>query len=104
LLVGFPFTIQYAREQTPREVWDDPRFMRINIILTVVFGVMFTINAGLGVTALMTGHLRTLGSLLPLSLLAAAMVFSAQYPKRRAQRFASDASVVPAAKVVNAND
>ena len=104
LLIGFPFTIQYAREQTPREVWDDPRFMRINIILTVVFGVMFTINAGLGVIALMTGHLRTLGSLLPIALLTAAMVFSARYPKRHAQRLAPDSTVMPAAKAVNAND
>src|SRR5712664_4266430 len=48
----FPFTIQYAREQAPREVWDNPLFMRLNVILTVAFGLMFTVNAGLEVIAL----------------------------------------------------
>jgi hypothetical protein len=88
LLIGFPFTIQYARERAPREVWDHPLFMRLNIILTVVFGLIFTVNAGLGVIALMTGHLLTIGLVLPMSLLIAAMVFSVQYPKRYSQRFA----------------
>ena len=88
LLIEFPFTIQYAREQAPREVWDNPLFMRLNVVLTVVFGLMFTVNAGLGVIALITGHLLTLGLLLPIALLIACIVFSRQYPKRYSQRFA----------------
>ncbi len=90
LLIGFPFTIQYAREQAPREIWNHPLFMRLNVILTVVFGLMFTINAGLGVIALRTGRLLSLGLLLPISLLIAAIVFSARYPKHYTQRFAPD--------------
>lgn len=90
LLIGFPFTIQYAREQAPREIWDQPLFMRLNVILTVVFGLMFSVNTVLGVTALMTGRLLTLGLLLPISLLITAIVFSARYPKHFTQRFAPD--------------
>jgi all-trans-retinol 13,14-reductase len=89
LLIGFPFTIQYAREQAPREVWDHPLFMRLNVILTVVFGLIFTVNAALGLIALKTGYLLSLGLVLPISLLIAGMVFSARYPKRYAQHFAS---------------
>jgi all-trans-retinol 13,14-reductase len=92
LLIGFPFTIQYAREQTPPEVWKHPLFMRLNVILTVVFGLMFTVNAGLGVLALMTGHLLVLGLLLPIMLLISAIVFSSRYPKGYAQRFAPDSA------------
>jgi all-trans-retinol 13,14-reductase len=88
LLIGFPFTIQYAREQTPREIWDHPLFMRLNVILTVSFALAFTINAGLGVIALRTGYLLSLGLLLPIFLLSAAIVFSARYPKHFTQRFA----------------
>jgi all-trans-retinol 13,14-reductase len=88
LLIGFPFSVQYAREQAPREVWDHPLFTRLNVILTAVFGLMFTVNAGLGVIALRTGHLVTLGLLLPIGLLIACIVFSALYPKRYSQRFA----------------
>ena len=49
LLIGFPFTFQYAREQAPREIWDHPLFVRLNVILTLAFGLMFTVNAGLGI-------------------------------------------------------
>jgi all-trans-retinol 13,14-reductase len=104
LMIGFPFTIQYAREQAPREVWDHPLFMRLNVILTVVFGLIFSVNAGLGVIALMTGHLLVLGLVVPISLLIAGMVFSAQYPKRYSQRFAPDWTAAQVAKDGHAND
>lgn len=86
LLVGFPFTIQYAREQAPREIWDDPLFVRLNVILSVVFGAMFTVNAGLGAIAMLTGHPLVLGLILPMSLLIAAIVFSRLYPKYYSRR------------------
>jgi all-trans-retinol 13,14-reductase len=104
LLIGFPFTLQYAREQAPREVWDHPLFMHLNIILTVAFGLMFTVNAGFGVIALITGHLLTLGLLLPISLLIACIVFSKQYPQRYSQRFAPDWVAAQAAKEGRADD
>jgi len=104
LFIGFPFTIQYAREQTPPEVWKEPLFMRLNVILTVVFGVVFTINAGLGVLALKTGNLLMLGLLLPLSLLVAAIVFSSRYPKGYAQRFAPDWAARQTAGAGHANE
>ncbi len=104
LLIGFPFTIQYAREQTPREVWDHPLFMRLNVILTVVFGLMFTVNAGLGVLALTTGHLIVLGLIIPIALLISAIVFSSIYPKSCAERFAPEWSATQAANAVGAND
>jgi all-trans-retinol 13,14-reductase len=98
VLIGLPFTLQYAREQAPREVWHHPLFMHLNVILTVAFGMMFTVNAGFGVIALITGHLLTLGLLLPISLLIACIVFSMQYPQRYSQRFAPDWVATQAAK------
>lgn len=35
LLVGIPFTVQYAREQTAQEQWNSPIFIRVNQILTL---------------------------------------------------------------------
>lgn len=87
LLIGFPFTIQYAREQAPREAWDHPQFMRLNVILTVVWGAILSMNALLGVIALITGHLLLLGLVLPISLMLLGFVFSAKYPKRFSERF-----------------
>ncbi|HYB41599.1 MAG TPA: FAD-dependent oxidoreductase, partial [Candidatus Methylomirabilis sp.] len=41
LLLGTPFTLQYARVDWPREVWDQPLFRRTNVILTAAWGVIF---------------------------------------------------------------
>jgi hypothetical protein len=29
-----PFTMQYAKESVPREHWDSPRFLRVNMVIT----------------------------------------------------------------------
>jgi len=41
LLIGKPFTIQYAREQVSQEKWQHPVFIRINQILSCVWGLIF---------------------------------------------------------------
>jgi hypothetical protein len=56
------------------------------------------------VIALMTGHLLTIGLLLPMSLLIAAMVFSVQYPKRFSQRFAPQGAAAQTANDGRATD
>jgi cation transport ATPase len=99
LVIGFPFTIQHAREQAPREIWDHPLFVRLNVILTVAFGLMFTVNAGLGSIGVRTGHVLTIGVLLPILLLVACLVFSAQYPKSYIKRVAPDWAAAQAASV-----
>jgi ABC-type multidrug transport system permease subunit len=45
LLIGVPFTIQYAREQTPPEYWNSPIFKRINQVLTLTWGIAFALSA-----------------------------------------------------------
>ena len=45
LLFGAPFTIQYAREQAPPELWRSPVFLRINQYITAVWGVDFSLSA-----------------------------------------------------------
>ena len=45
LLAGAPFTIQYAREQVPPELWRSPLFIRINQYITAVWGVDFSLSA-----------------------------------------------------------
>jgi hypothetical protein len=41
LAVRQPFTLQYAKEQAPQEVWREPRFIRINVVLTSVWALAF---------------------------------------------------------------
>ena len=45
LLAGTPFTIQYAREQVPQELWRAPLFIRINQFITAVWGLDFFLSA-----------------------------------------------------------
>lgn len=47
LLAGSPFTAQYAREAVPAEYWDNPGFRRVNVVITVVWGTIFAVNAAL---------------------------------------------------------
>lgn len=41
LLIGRPFTLQYAKLETDSKVWDHPLFLRINQIMTGGFGIIF---------------------------------------------------------------
>src|SRR5512137_1143264 len=45
LALRSPFTLQYAREDWPKELWDQPIFRRTNVMLTVAWGIIFTANA-----------------------------------------------------------
>ena len=40
-----PFTLQYAREEAPRELWDNPAFVRTNYVLTAFWGGAFLVTA-----------------------------------------------------------
>ncbi len=76
-----PFTLQYAREQTPPEFWHTPLFLRTNYIITAVWSLAFAVTTAADATA-------TFNKRFPLSLdiavglgaLACAVIFTARYP------------------------
>lgn len=41
LLINKPFTLQYARQQVPEKYWQTQTFIRINQIITLVWGLSF---------------------------------------------------------------
>ena len=43
LAVGVPFTLQYARESTPAEVWSRPEFLAVNRRITLVWVGVFLV-------------------------------------------------------------
>jgi hypothetical protein len=45
VLIRQPFTLQYARDDTPREYWDTPEFMRVNYLISWVWVAAFAIEA-----------------------------------------------------------
>ncbi|NCC26399.1 MAG: NAD(P)/FAD-dependent oxidoreductase, partial [Deltaproteobacteria bacterium] len=84
LLAGSPFTSQYARDDWDESYWDDPSFLRINGIITAVWGVVFTANAAMSVMAtwldLAEGVRSWLLVILPNVGIALAIVFSVRFP------------------------
>jgi len=55
LLVGTPFTIQYAREQVAPELWRTRLFLRINQYISAVWGVAFFLSGLISVYRHATG-------------------------------------------------
>lgn len=47
LLAGRPFTLQYARAHTDPSKWNDPLFVRVNVLLTAIWASTFTLNTAL---------------------------------------------------------
>jgi len=45
LLIGRPFTLQYAREEVDSKYWKNPNFIKINWILTSIWAVLMIVMA-----------------------------------------------------------
>ncbi|WP_431948668.1 hypothetical protein [Actinacidiphila sp. bgisy167] len=86
-LAVVPFTEQYARESTPREVWGTPAFRRTNQVLTLVWGLVFAVTAVLGLVALrVAAGADWLNWVIPIVLLVLAIRFTEWYPARVRER------------------
>ncbi len=44
LIVNKPFTIQYAKEEVPKDKWNTPGFLKVNQIVTAVWAIAMTSN------------------------------------------------------------
>jgi hypothetical protein len=47
LLIGKPFTLDYARQNTDPALWTNPVFIRTNVRMTAVWAAVFTLNTAL---------------------------------------------------------
>jgi len=48
MLARRPFTLEYAKEQAPPEWWDAPPFLRVNYVITGVWGAAFVVASAAG--------------------------------------------------------
>lgn len=48
IVIRMPFTLQYAREDTPEEYWHTPEFLRVNYLIAWVWVAAFSIEAASG--------------------------------------------------------
>ena len=78
-----PFTLQYAKEQVPQEVWKHPSFMKINNLLTAVWAVAFGLMVLSDVAMVYLPAIPlSVGVAVTVVAIAGAIWFTVWYPKR----------------------
>jgi hypothetical protein len=84
LLIRRPFTLAYAKDETPQEYWDSPVFLRINVVITAAWAAAFAVNAVVGAIgdAVLhdSGNFWT-GWVLQLAAIFAVVAFTDWYPE-----------------------
>lgn len=86
LAIRQPFTLQYAREQVDKNLWDTPEFRRTNDIITAAWAAAFAAMAAADLLMLSrpdTG--KGIGIIATVGALYAAAKFTAWYPNRAEQ-------------------
>jgi len=76
-----PFTLDYAREHTDPSLWGNPLFIRTNIVITSVWGLIFAVNTILAWGKMKHLILSGLGyEVITYTLLIGAVAFTTWYP------------------------
>jgi len=65
MIAGVPFRLQYARERTPRDRWNEPGFRGVHFRVSVAWAIIFTFDTALGAIALDVGHRSLLVVIMP---------------------------------------
>jgi hypothetical protein len=87
LLIDRPFTIQYARENVPEELWASPQFIRTNRVIALVWLAAFAaiVVADL-ILMFVPAAPQRVSILLTVAALYGAFKFSTAYPERARAR------------------
>ena len=102
VVLGHPFTAVYARENAPPEFWTHPIFIRLNLLMTLVWCGLMTVNVGFAVIGVIVGGNLAkpiLSFALPMALLISGFAFNSRFPARYLARsgFQMPAASAPAA-------
>jgi len=89
ILLGAPFTMQYARELVPPEFWQHPLFLRTGLILTLVWAGVFTLNLAITGAALGPITPPSFAILLPTLTVVGALIFTSRYGAAVSRRAAA---------------
>jgi hypothetical protein len=79
IAVRKPFTMAFAKQSTPKEIWGEPRFLKVNMTITAFWAAMFTITAPLIALTYHATHKGLAASLVQLIGLAGAGVLTVRY-------------------------
>jgi hypothetical protein len=87
IAIAAPFSLQYARERAPSSVWRHPIFIRTNYRISLLWAVIGTINALLGLAMLKSPHPIIVGVIAPTVLMVFAYAAGDWYGKRVSAKF-----------------
>lgn len=94
LLAGQPFTLQYARAEVDRSLWQSPGFIHANRIITAFWGVLFLGNLGMNIYKLSHPELGRIYEIAGWTFIVIGLAFTVGYTnlarKRRLQRELAD--------------
>jgi hypothetical protein len=84
IVVGQPFTMQYAREQVPQALWTSREFIRTNYVVTAAWALAFVVLVAADVVLLTMPDLPPrFGIIATVLALVGAFKFTGWYPERR---------------------
>jgi hypothetical protein len=87
LAVKHPFTLPYAKEQTPEPIWGLPVFLQVNMTISAAWAGAFGIMTAADLAALFGYLSLPLDIAIGLLALIGAIVFSVRYPSVVRKRF-----------------
>jgi hypothetical protein len=91
LAAGRPFTLGIAKQTTPREFWDQPLFIRTNVIITAVWTASFVIGA---ITLAAVAHDSTVRTVVQIAAFVAPATFTIHYSRHIQAKTAALRSLV----------
>jgi hypothetical protein len=84
MVIGRPFTMQYAREQVAREYWGTPEFIQTNYVIAAVCALAFAVMVIAEFALLRLPNFpRRAGIIMIILALVGAVKFTGWYPDRR---------------------
>lgn len=87
ILLRQPFTLQYAREKVARELWTSPGFVRTNYAISFAWALAFAVMVAADVLmAYVTSVPHSVGIVITIAALYAAVKFTGWYPQQQQQR------------------
>jgi hypothetical protein len=90
LAIDRPFTLQYARERAPEQVWNTPLFLSVNRRITWVWAAAFAaLVAAHAVVVFVPGTPHMVDTVVTIAALVGAFRFTAWYPEAARRKAAT---------------
>lgn len=88
MAIGQPFTLQYAKERTPPEVWTQPGFRLVNHVITAVWALAFALMVLADVAMVYVPSLPLwVGIAVTVAAIVGAVRFTQWYPEHMRAKF-----------------